>query len=115
MVVVLGGKDKMPERFWKAFWEKGGANWWFDKQGALLPKGALLPERSYHFKVPTCLEKKIQELRGAHEALGMKDEAVLLRVLETALMYEPKERPTAEEIVSMFPKEWDTARCVPAA
>jgi serine/threonine protein kinase len=22
MVVVLGGKDRMPERFWKAFWEK---------------------------------------------------------------------------------------------
>jgi 2-iminoacetate synthase ThiH len=54
-------------------------------------------------------DEMIKELRDEGlEALPEEDEAVLRRVLNVALRFEPTERATAEEIVGMFPRQWET-------
>jgi serine/threonine protein kinase len=101
MVYLLGGKDKVPCRFWKVFWETRGGRRWFDEEGAAMSEMLQTFERTLD------LEERIQGLRGKGVGgLGNVDGAMLRRVLKGGLVFEPKDRLSAEEIVSMLPKEW---------
>ena len=97
MIVVLGGKDKCPERFWNEFREKHRGQQWFDEDGKVIAK---MLEGAWSW------EDRVGFVRG-DGGCPEEDKAVLRNILNGGIVFEPKERATAAEIVQMLPREWE--------
>ncbi|KAF8536660.1 hypothetical protein BDD12DRAFT_807605 [Trichophaea hybrida] len=93
MFTMLGGEKNVPERFWKAFYERGGAH-------------------LYDTAPPTTCDEKLKFLRGGMwkgkpVPAGKDDKAFLRKIIESVLVVEPKQRVAAAAIVEMMPEGWE--------
>jgi serine/threonine protein kinase len=93
-IMFVRGTKNVPQRIWEAFWEKHGG------------KVRFLPDREPvedKFRDVSVWEKRTEAL---YQRLGDDDAIVMTRILEAALVIDPTQRATIEDIVHMIPRNW---------